>query len=98
IWCGASALSDIMIAVCMTYLLSKMDTTYRQTRVLISKILRLTIETGSLTALVAVIIIGLFFGFPGSTYYACPSSVMPGLYSNCILVVLNARFHIEGSR
>ncbi|KAJ7364506.1 hypothetical protein DFH08DRAFT_1073194 [Mycena albidolilacea] len=98
VWCGASASSDIIIAVCMTYFLSKMDTGYRQTRVLISKITRLTIETGSLTALVAVIVLVLLFGFPGRTYYGTAAAVMPGLYSNCILVVLNVRCRIEGSR
>ncbi|KAJ7436889.1 hypothetical protein B0H11DRAFT_2294622 [Mycena galericulata] len=98
VWCGASASSDIIIAVCMTYLLSQMNTGYRQTRALISKITRLTIETGSLTALIAVIVLVLLFGFPGRTYYGTASAVMPGLYSNCILVVLNLRFNIEGSR
>ncbi|KAJ7686357.1 hypothetical protein B0H17DRAFT_1332813 [Mycena rosella] len=98
LWCGASAFSDVLIAVCMTYYLSRWDTKFRQTRVLISKIVRLTIETGSLTALVAVTALALFFGFPGQTYYVAATALIPKLYANSILVVLNARFQILGGR
>ncbi|KAJ7669125.1 hypothetical protein B0H17DRAFT_1209687 [Mycena rosella] len=98
VWCGASALSDVIIAVCMTYYLSKRDTGYRQTHVLISRIIRLTIETGSLTALVAVASLGLFFGYPGHTYYVTATALIPKLYANSMLVVLNSRFQILGGR
>ncbi|KAJ7309481.1 hypothetical protein DFH08DRAFT_1088243 [Mycena albidolilacea] len=98
VWCGASALSDIIIAVCMTYYLSKSDTGFRQTRVLVSKVVRLTIETGSLTALAAVINLTLFFAFPDRTYYTVPAALMPKLYANSILIILNARFQIIGGR
>ncbi|KAF8133565.1 hypothetical protein K438DRAFT_1739065 [Mycena galopus ATCC 62051] len=98
VWCGASALSDIIIAVCMTYYLSKRDTGFRQTRVLVSKVVRLTIETGSLTALAAVINLTLFFAFPDRTYYTVPAALMPKLYANSILIILNARFQIVGGR
>ncbi|KAJ7309470.1 hypothetical protein DFH08DRAFT_757351 [Mycena albidolilacea] len=98
VWCGASALSDIIIAVCMTYYLSKSDTGFRQTRVLVSKVVRLTIERGSLTALAAVINLTLFFAFPDRTYYTVPAALMPKLYANSILIILNARFQIIGGR
>ncbi|KAJ7704189.1 hypothetical protein B0H14DRAFT_3526763 [Mycena olivaceomarginata] len=50
IWCGGSALDDIIIAVCMTYFLTKRDTGFSHTNVLISKLTRLIIETGTFTA------------------------------------------------
>ncbi|KAJ7467581.1 hypothetical protein FB451DRAFT_1092766, partial [Mycena latifolia] len=98
VWCGASALSDIMIAVGMTYYLSKKITGFRQTHALVSKVIRLTLETGSLTALVAVTSLTLFFAFPSQAYYATAAGVLPTLYANCILVVLNARCRILGGR
>jgi len=98
VWCGASALGDIIIAVCMTYYLSKQDTGFRQTRVLVSKVIRLTIETGSLTALVAVTAVVLFIAFPGRGYFTTATTVVPKLYANSILVVLNARIEILGGR
>ncbi|KAJ7703724.1 hypothetical protein B0H17DRAFT_1194207 [Mycena rosella] len=48
VWCGASAFSDIIIAVSMIYYLSKRDTGYRNAG-LDFQVVRLTIETGALT-------------------------------------------------
>ncbi|KAJ7080924.1 hypothetical protein B0H15DRAFT_474013 [Mycena belliarum] len=98
VWCGASALSDVMIAICMTYYLTKRDTGYRQTRVLISKLIRLTIETGSLTAVVVLTGLALFFAFPSRTYYTAAAAIIPKLYANSMLAVLNARLQILGGR
>ncbi|KAJ7171663.1 hypothetical protein C8R43DRAFT_21343 [Mycena crocata] len=98
IWCGASAFTDIFIAVCMTYNLTKHDTGFRQTHMLINKIMRLTIETGSLTAVMAIINLSLFVGFPNRFYYITPAAVLESLYGNTILVVLNARIKVVGGR
>ncbi|KAJ7880462.1 hypothetical protein B0H13DRAFT_1891800 [Mycena leptocephala] len=72
VWCGASALSDIIIAVCMTYYVNP--------------------------ALAAAINLTLFFAFPDRTYYTVPAALMPKLYANSILIILNARFQIVGGR
>ncbi|KAJ7692562.1 hypothetical protein B0H17DRAFT_1010524 [Mycena rosella] len=98
VWCGASALSDIMIAVCMTYYLSKYDGGFRQTRVLVSKIIRLTIETGLLTGLVTLITLILLLAFPTKGYWIAPIALIPELYANSVLVVLNSRLQIVGGR
>ncbi|KAK7013824.1 hypothetical protein R3P38DRAFT_2545648, partial [Favolaschia claudopus] len=98
VWCGGSALSDILIAVFMTYYLSKSATGFRQTNILISRLIRLTIETGLITALVALANLVLFFAFPGHTYFGTPALIMPKLYANTILAVLNARFRIVDGR
>ncbi|KAJ7486827.1 hypothetical protein FB451DRAFT_1363048 [Mycena latifolia] len=113
VWGGASVLCDLIIAACMTYYvssllpfdfiqrefkLSKHDTGFRQTRVLVSKLIRLTVETGSLTAAVATTGLVLFFAFPGRTYFTAVAAIVPKLYANSILVVLNARFQILGGR
>ncbi|KAJ7467729.1 hypothetical protein FB451DRAFT_1259235 [Mycena latifolia] len=90
LWCGASAASDIIIAICMSYYLSSHVSGFRQTREFLSKLIRLTIETGSVTALVAITNVIIFFAFP--------LTIMPRLYSISILVVLNARCQIIGSR
>ncbi|KAJ6528795.1 hypothetical protein DFH09DRAFT_157761 [Mycena vulgaris] len=98
VWCGASALSDITIAVCMTYYLSKHDTGFRQTHMLVSTLIRLTIETGSLTTLVVLAGLALFLAFPDRNYYATAAAIVPKLYANSILVVLNSRIQMLGSR
>ncbi|KAF9062531.1 hypothetical protein BDP27DRAFT_1336480 [Rhodocollybia butyracea] len=98
IWCGAAALGDIAIAVCMTYYLSHRDSGYSSTHSIVAKYIRLTIETGSVTALIALLNVILFFAFPGKGYYGTPALLMPKLYANTVLVVLNARMKILGGR
>ncbi|KAJ6564421.1 hypothetical protein B0H19DRAFT_78251 [Mycena capillaripes] len=95
---STSALCDIIIAVCMTYYLSKTDPQVKQTRVLVSKLVRLILETGSVTAVAALMVVTLWFAFPGSAYYTVFGLPMTTLYGNTTLVVLNARFQIVGSR
>ncbi|KAK0493068.1 hypothetical protein EDD18DRAFT_429764 [Armillaria luteobubalina] len=119
IWCGASALCDIIIAICMTYYLMRSDTGFRRTRLLVTKLIRLTVETGSVTgmyfetpatftivakitsptsAVVALLNLILFFGFPHQTFYGTPALIMPKLYANTVYMVLNSRIRIMGGR
>ncbi|PBK86492.1 hypothetical protein ARMGADRAFT_1168995 [Armillaria gallica] len=79
IWCGGSALCDVVIAICMTYYLTRRNTSFRQMRILVTKLVRLTIERGSVTAVVALLSLILFFVFPGQTFYSTPIFIMPKL-------------------
>ncbi|KAK0227585.1 hypothetical protein IW262DRAFT_1454726 [Armillaria fumosa] len=98
IWCGSSALCDIVIAICMTYYLMRSSTNFRRTQLLITKLIRLTIETGSVTAAVALATVALFFLFPHQTYYTTPALLIPKLYANTVFMVLNSRMRIMGGR
>ncbi|KAK0459358.1 uncharacterized protein EV420DRAFT_1642323 [Desarmillaria tabescens] len=98
IWCGASALCDIVIAICMTYYLMRSDTGFRRTRMIVTKLIRLTIETGSVTAVVALLNLILFFAFPRQTFFTTPALLMPKLYANTVYMVLNSRIRIIGGR
>ncbi|PBK58808.1 hypothetical protein ARMSODRAFT_1027931 [Armillaria solidipes] len=98
IWCGTAALCDIVIAICMTYYLTRRNTGFRQTRILITKLIRLTIETGSVTAVVALLSLILFLAFPQKTFYGTPALIMPKLYANTVYMVLNSRIRILGGR
>ncbi|KAK0484827.1 hypothetical protein IW261DRAFT_860055 [Armillaria novae-zelandiae] len=98
IWCGASALCDIIIAICMTYYLMHSTTNFRRTRMLVTKIIRLTIETGSVTAVVALLNFILLIAFPHQTPYVIPGLLLPKLYANSVYMVLNSRFKIIGGR
>ncbi|KAJ7779959.1 hypothetical protein B0H16DRAFT_1711189 [Mycena metata] len=89
---------DIIIAGCMTYYLTKSDTGFRRTHALITKLIRLSIETGILTALVAVLILALFFGIPGKPYYTAPGKFISTVYANTMFAVLNSRMQILNGR
>ncbi|SJL10193.1 uncharacterized protein ARMOST_13577 [Armillaria ostoyae] len=96
--CGAAALCDILIAICMTYYLMRSTTNFRRTRMLVTKIIRLTIETGSVTAVAALLSFVLFIALPHETSYVPPGLLVPKLYANTVYMVLNSRFQIIGGR
>ncbi|KAK0226562.1 hypothetical protein IW262DRAFT_1491966 [Armillaria fumosa] len=95
---GGSALCDIVIALCMTYYLMRSNPVLRSTQILVTKIIRLTIETGSVTAIVALTTLILHFAFPHQTFYVTPALVTSKLYVNSIYMVLNSRIRIMGGR
>ncbi|KAK0459324.1 uncharacterized protein EV420DRAFT_315280 [Desarmillaria tabescens] len=96
--CGVSALCDIIIAFCMTYYLMRCDIGSRQTRILVTKLIRLTIEMGSVTAVITLLNLVLFFAFPHQTFYGTPALIMPKLYANTVFMVLNSRIRIMSGR
>ncbi|KAK0226623.1 hypothetical protein IW262DRAFT_1492017 [Armillaria fumosa] len=98
ILCGAAALCDIIIAICMTYYLMRSNTGFRRTQMLVTKLIRLTVETGSVTAVVALLSFVLFFAFPHQTFYGTPTLIVAKLYANNVYMVLNSRIRIIGGR
>ncbi|KAF7299210.1 hypothetical protein MIND_00869700 [Mycena indigotica] len=88
-WLVGAAVADIMIAGTMTYLLSQASEPH--TRDVVQGVIRLIIETNSFSASVAIIGLALFAGMPTSDYFICPTMILPGIYSNTLLVLLNNR-------
>ncbi|KAF9563237.1 hypothetical protein CPC08DRAFT_749080 [Agrocybe pediades] len=92
-WNGGAALCDALIAASMTYYLSKGNRTseWKATQRVLSKLIRLVIETGTITAAIAIInlILSVLPGKP--TYYQTTSAVLGKLYSNTMMAVFNSR-------
>ncbi|KAG7091650.1 hypothetical protein E1B28_010671 [Marasmius oreades] len=97
-WLGGSAACDLTIAIAMTYVLSRFNNVFNETRDLIKRIIRLTMETGSLTAAFATIDLILFLAFPTQDYHITPALALAKVYSNSLLVVFNSRVRIQGGR
>ncbi|KAK0234879.1 hypothetical protein EDD85DRAFT_910907 [Armillaria nabsnona] len=99
IWLSGVALCDAAIALCMTYLLSRAHTGLKSTQVLLSRLIRLTIETGTATAALALIDIALFLAYPNN-YHTGPGKCLIKMYSNTVLAVCNSRMtrRIRGGR
>ncbi|KAF8902563.1 hypothetical protein CPB84DRAFT_1846215 [Gymnopilus junonius] len=111
IWNGGSALCDIIIAGCMTYYvcpspagsknttnlfkLWRRGTGMKHTQRLIRRLIRLIVETGSLTAAIALLnfILALLPGQP--TYYQTTAGVLGKMYSNAMMVVFNSRLKLS---
>ncbi|KAK0183642.1 hypothetical protein F5146DRAFT_1148914 [Armillaria mellea] len=96
--CVGYALCDIVIAICMTYYLMRANTGFHRTQILVTKLIRLTIETGSLTAVVALASLVLFVAFPDHGFYGALTLTISKLYANTMYMVLNSRMRIMGGR
>ncbi|KAK1216953.1 hypothetical protein PQX77_020400 [Marasmius sp. AFHP31] len=96
IWLTTTAACDIVIAAAMTLILSKKRTGFNaKTDDVITNIIRLTVETGTLTAVLAILIVILYFVFPKASYWNAPTDFLGKLYSNNLLVILNSRMKIS---
>ncbi|TFK71470.1 hypothetical protein BDN72DRAFT_793842 [Pluteus cervinus] len=98
IWLAGSAFCDVLIAISMTTYLWNSKTGFNATKVLLTRLVRLTIETGAITATFAIVEISLFLAFPSDNYHLAPALCLSKMYSNTLMVVLNSRSHIVGGR
>ncbi|PPQ83992.1 hypothetical protein CVT25_000538, partial [Psilocybe cyanescens] len=100
IWNASGATCDLTIACSMTYMSSKLSHTkpeYKKTRVLVQKLIRLTVETGVLTAFVALLnIILVVAPTDHPQYYQITSALLSKMYANTIMVILNSRMSFIG--
>jgi hypothetical protein len=98
IWLLSSAVCDLMIAGSMTFYLKRHRILSSHTKDAITRIVRYTVETGSITALVAIVQVIVFLAFPKNNFFETPSWTLGKLYSNNLLVLLNARAVVVGGR
>ncbi|KAJ7260119.1 hypothetical protein C8J57DRAFT_484328 [Mycena rebaudengoi] len=85
-WLIGSAVSDVFIAVAMTYLL--LSTVEPETQHVIKRVVRLIVETNTLTASVALVGVILFTNVSKSTYWLCPTIVLPEMFAPCLYPIL----------
>ncbi|KAK7689682.1 hypothetical protein QCA50_007477 [Cerrena zonata] len=100
IWTGTlhlsgSALCDIIITLCMVYYLKKSQIGFRKFNEFLAKLVRITMETGALCTVMAILDLALFLGFKGTNYHTVPAAVISKLYANSLFVILNARAGFE---
>ncbi|KAJ2936569.1 hypothetical protein H1R20_g520, partial [Candolleomyces eurysporus] len=95
LWNGGGAGCDVAIAALMTFYLSRSSTGYKSTDVLLTRIIRLTIETGVFTAtaslLSAILFVGYRTNFKISIWFIVPAGVLAKLYAITILAMFNNR-------
>ncbi|KAF9459279.1 hypothetical protein BDZ94DRAFT_1046905 [Collybia nuda] len=81
LWFVGSAVCDIIITIFLTYFLSRQRTDIKATQKLVTRVTRLTIENGFLTAAVATLAAALCLPFPGTNYHVAPALLLGKLYS-----------------
>jgi len=96
LWLITSAVVDILIAIAMTFLLRRMrGNDGRFSNYVLPRVVRLIIETNTLTASVAILSFVLYVAFPNEIYYTCPTGIIGKLYSNTLLVTFNNRIYFR---
>ena len=65
---------------------------------MLTRVIRLTLGAGFLTATVAIVDLTLFLVFRQNNYHTTPALVLAKLYSNSLLVQFNSRIRIRGAR
>jgi len=97
IWFVCAGIGDIVIAVCMTYLLfRKKPASWRLSSFLV-KFIRLTVETNVLTAGIAITSL-ITFAYATSILipiYLTFAMIMGKVYTNSLLVLLNSRIDLN---
>ncbi|KAJ6497963.1 hypothetical protein C8R47DRAFT_314697 [Mycena vitilis] len=91
VWLICSAVCDILIAVVLTYSLATRKTGFTAVDGQINRIIRLTVQTGAITAIAALADVILFLSFPTTTLQFIPDFPLSKLYTICLLSTLNAR-------
>lgn len=90
-WLVATAVIDMGIAAVLVIALLRMKTPFRKTEAIITKMIRVTMETSSLTAAVAVINLILYLALPGQAYHLLPQLTMGKFYAISVMVTLASR-------
>ncbi|KAH8832177.1 hypothetical protein DL96DRAFT_1706559 [Flagelloscypha sp. PMI_526] len=91
VWVVSTVITDVMIAVLLTYYLQKMRSGIKATDRLVTGIIRLTVETGALTALTAIVLLVLYLSH--QTWFLLAGDVLGKLYSNNLMVMFNRRIN-----
>ncbi|KAF5381512.1 hypothetical protein D9757_008152 [Collybiopsis confluens] len=93
IWLVGSAACDLVICVSTLGLLSRAPKTVEnnETRSTINRILILTVGGGVVTASVAIVDVILYLAYPHNNVHFAAAFVLPKLYTNALMVILNNR-------
>ncbi|TFK50241.1 hypothetical protein OE88DRAFT_1661898 [Heliocybe sulcata] len=95
VWLVLAAVIDCMITFTLTFYLRRNRTGFVATDHIITRLIRVTVQTGMLTALWAVLDLILYLAVP-SPVHLIFNLALPKLYSNSLLSTLNSRVNSNG--
>ncbi|KZT10529.1 uncharacterized protein LAESUDRAFT_810135 [Laetiporus sulphureus 93-53] len=96
-WLVGAAVNDVVIAVAMTILLLRAKIGIARMDAILSGIICLSVETGSLTATLAIVAV-ILIALPSlkqTLLYQAPAPVITKIYANSLMVNLNNRAFIR---
>ncbi|KAI0087639.1 hypothetical protein BDY19DRAFT_907457 [Irpex rosettiformis] len=91
-WLGGAAGADIIIAVCMLYFLFTIRRNkLHGTQLMINRLIRLTVETGVITAACAILELIMFQALSTTNLHLFFACALAKIYSNALMTSLNSR-------
>ncbi|KAH7873927.1 uncharacterized protein C8R40DRAFT_1007789, partial [Lentinula edodes] len=87
-WLASFAVTDILITVTLVWILWKKCTNIRATDDAVSRIIRLTVQTGAITAFSAILDVILFLAIPNTTVNFVWDFALSKLYTNALISML----------
>ncbi|KAJ6537803.1 hypothetical protein B0H19DRAFT_1180938 [Mycena capillaripes] len=97
VWLSATAAADlIIVAGTLYYIIKARDNEFKlhTTNHTLSRIIKVSVETGVLCAVFALTDLSLFIGFNGNNTHLVVCIWLSKVYSNSIMVILNSRAYI----
>ncbi|KIK97252.1 hypothetical protein PAXRUDRAFT_825152 [Paxillus rubicundulus Ve08.2h10] len=90
-WLGSSLICDLAITICMTLSLRTSKQRLQNNKPSLAKLTRMTIETGLVTTLAALLELIIGTVFSETMYHIAVFYLISKLYANCLLASLNFR-------
>ncbi|KAJ7742868.1 hypothetical protein B0H16DRAFT_1019145 [Mycena metata] len=91
VWLASSMGTDVCVAACLAWALRRKKTGFATTDSVVDRIVRMTVQTGVITAIVNILDILSFIFLKGKTVNFMWNIPVSKLYSNCMMSTLNAR-------
>jgi len=91
VWFLSSCVADILITASLVFSLTKRRTGFVATDDAISRLIRMTVQTGMLTAFFAIGDVVFFMTLPHTALNFLWDLALSKLYTNCLMSTLNAR-------
>ncbi|KAF9447614.1 hypothetical protein P691DRAFT_802142 [Macrolepiota fuliginosa MF-IS2] len=90
IWLGCAGAADILITMSLVWYLRGHKTGFKNSDMVVDRIIRITMQTGLLTSMVAITNLAVFIGDPTGTHLIVNTPLCK-LYTNSLMSSLNAR-------
>ncbi|KAJ7655500.1 hypothetical protein B0H17DRAFT_1213966 [Mycena rosella] len=91
VWFLSSCVADILITISLVISLTRRKTGFSGTDSVIDKIIRMTIQTGMLTAVFSILDVVCFMVLPHAAINFIFDLALSKLYTNCLMSTLNSR-------
>ncbi|KAF5371894.1 hypothetical protein D9757_010582 [Collybiopsis confluens] len=96
-WLASSSACDVIITITMIFLLKKSNSQVKETKMILSRMVRILVESGFVTAILFIADLCIFVSFPAKIYHIAICDGLANAHSITLLISLNSRSRLIGS-